>query len=130
MLRISRKEFLNRLWWIVFLPYLVLAALMGRRHFQLDTSRHLRLGPYIPEGINFFDGVIGIHLAGKVTFYTDRCTHLGCKINQSVNGFLVCPCHGSLFSADGKVAEGPASKPLRVLRHDLDPDTGEFIVHL
>ena len=30
------------------------------------------------------------------------CTHKGCELNAS-GGFLVCPCHGSEFSATGKV---------------------------
>lgn len=39
------------------------------------------------------------------------CTHLGCIVAESSNGFL-CPCHGSVFDAEGKVAGGPAPRPL------------------
>jgi cytochrome b6-f complex iron-sulfur subunit len=41
------------------------------------------------------------------------CTHLGCTVAyfQSDERFH-CPCHGSVFNADGTVEHGPAPKPL------------------
>lgn len=43
------------------------------------------------------------------------CTHLGCTVEQTVDGYS-CPCHGSLYSDDGSVLRGPAQKPLPALR--------------
>lgn len=42
------------------------------------------------------------------------CTHLGCIVGESTEGFK-CPCHGSRFDADGNVLGGPAPRPLRWL---------------
>jgi cytochrome b6-f complex iron-sulfur subunit len=41
------------------------------------------------------------------------CTHLGCTVGffPSDDRFH-CPCHGSVFAADGKVLHGPAPRPL------------------
>lgn len=39
------------------------------------------------------------------------CTHLGCAVTHSKEGFA-CPCHGSRFDASGKVVGGPAPRPL------------------
>jgi cytochrome b6-f complex iron-sulfur subunit len=39
------------------------------------------------------------------------CTHLGCVVKTSADGFE-CPCHGSRFSADGAVTRGPAPQAL------------------
>jgi len=41
------------------------------------------------------------------------CTHLGCNVNyeEGRKGFA-CPCHGSVFSEDGRVKKGPAAWPL------------------
>lgn len=41
------------------------------------------------------------------------CTHLGCltRYEPDLNRIL-CPCHGSRFSTDGKVVMGPAPRPL------------------
>lgn len=41
------------------------------------------------------------------------CTHMGCILDLSGNK-LLCPCHGSEFSLDGKVLEGPARDALEV----------------
>lgn len=42
------------------------------------------------------------------------CTHLGCTVAhfQSDQKFH-CPCHGSVFAADGSVIHGPAPKGLQ-----------------
>ena len=43
------------------------------------------------------------------------CTHAGCTVNWSADDpakAFGCPCHGSVFTVDGKVAKGPATKPL------------------
>lgn len=48
------------------------------------------------------------------TAYAIYCTHLGCPIKwlgDEAKIFL-CPCHGSVFNADGSVAGGPAPRPL------------------
>jgi cytochrome b6-f complex iron-sulfur subunit len=39
------------------------------------------------------------------------CTHLGCIVKGTAEGFS-CPCHGSLFAPDGSVVKGPAPRAL------------------
>jgi cytochrome b6-f complex iron-sulfur subunit len=39
------------------------------------------------------------------------CTHLGCLVKQAQAGFE-CPCHGSQFTTNGAVTQGPATLPL------------------
>jgi len=39
------------------------------------------------------------------------CTHLGCTPRREANAF-VCPCHGSRFSLEGQVVNGPATRAL------------------
>jgi menaquinol-cytochrome c reductase iron-sulfur subunit len=41
------------------------------------------------------------------------CTHLGCPVNWRPEARLfLCPCHGGVFYADGRVAGGPPPRPL------------------
>jgi quinol---cytochrome c reductase iron-sulfur subunit, bacillus type len=49
----------------------------------------------------------------SVVAFGPQCTHLGCAYHwdDSQHEFL-CPCHNSLFAADGKVISGPAPRPL------------------
>ncbi len=44
-----------------------------------------------------------------------RCTHAGCCVSpyDVQQGFINCSCHGSRFSAEGQVLQGPASQPLK-----------------
>jgi cytochrome b6-f complex iron-sulfur subunit len=43
------------------------------------------------------------------------CTHLGCTIQKSENGFD-CPCHGSHYDKLGTACSGPASRSLDRLK--------------
>ena len=55
------------------------------------------------------------------------CTHLGCMTQFEPAGERIfCPCHGSRFSPDGKVAGGPAPRPLP--RYELALDDGWLVV--
>lgn len=40
------------------------------------------------------------------------CTHEACAITASTNGQFLCPCHGSRFTTDGAVLNGPANRSL------------------
>lgn len=55
------------------------------------------------------------------------CTHLGCTVEQTDNGFA-CPCHGSRYDANGNVLRGPAQKPLHLLRVEITSDQ-RLILH-
>ncbi len=69
---------------------------------------------------------------GKLAVYRDHsdqvhilspvCTHLKCIVHWNrAECSWDCPCHGSRFSYDGNVIEGPALEPLQ--RHDTVADS-------
>ena len=59
--------------------------------------------------------------------YSLICTHLGCTLEESGNGFS-CPCHGSEFDPVGKVVRGPAQDDLPTLELEIT-EGGELLVH-
>jgi len=54
------------------------------------------------------------------------CTHLGCIVSRQ-DGKFECPCHGSLFDANGNVVSGPAPRALDYLDLSISPD-GQLVV--
>jgi glycine/D-amino acid oxidase-like deaminating enzyme/nitrite reductase/ring-hydroxylating ferredoxin subunit len=52
-------------------------------------------------------------LQGEVHAVSARCTHLGCIVSWNpAETSWDCPCHGSRFSVDGEVIQGPAVRNL------------------
>ena len=48
-----------------------------------------------------------------IVAFGPQCTHLACAYHWEMDaGKFMCPCHGSVFSIEGKVLSGPAPRPL------------------
>jgi cytochrome b6-f complex iron-sulfur subunit len=67
-----------------------------------------------------------LHSAAGFSALSLVCTHLGCTLEQTADGFD-CPCHGSRFDAHGQVLHGPAGKALVALRVEQD-EAGHVIL--
>lgn len=53
--------------------------------------------------------------------FSSRCTHLGCTVRRTAEGFF-CPCHGARFDELGAVVAGPAREPLPWFEVWSEPD--------
>ena len=49
--------------------------------------------------------------SGNYRAFLMLCTHKGCDVSPA-GAVLLCPCHGSEFSLQGKVLKGPATENL------------------
>jgi Rieske Fe-S protein len=58
-----------------------------------------------------------------------QCTHRGCEVAlNAAAGRLDCPCHGSRYALDGAVLQGPAERPLKSYRVEIEESVGTLIV--
>jgi nitrite reductase/ring-hydroxylating ferredoxin subunit/uncharacterized membrane protein len=59
---------------------------------------------------------VGVMLArhhGEIRAIADRCSHRGCSLAEGTlrEGTITCRCHGSTFTLDGRIVNGPATAP-------------------
>lgn len=91
------------------------------RHLVLDRVTGDRSWSVPPgQGVVVRDeeGTVALYRAedGSLTKLSAACTHMGCIVSwNDGEGSWDCPCHGSRFTADGAVIQGPAIHPLKKL---------------
>ncbi|HHY83442.1 MAG TPA: FAD-dependent oxidoreductase [Clostridiales bacterium] len=116
-------------WAPVFLPSRFKPAAAAGKFFSenVDVAKHLIKGKLTPaEGhidirpgeakvVEISGNKTGVYrdVQGQYHYVDTTCTHLGCELVwNSAEHSWDCPCHGSRFTYDGKIIEGPAQKPL------------------
>lgn len=127
---VSRRDFLSLAWkGLLGLSSLLGLGGLGRfLSYQPNPAppTQFDLGPVelLPT-----DGILVIERAQAALFSTADgfqaislvCPHLGCEVEAHEDGFA-CPCHGSRFHLDGSLLKGPANRPMRALRLEIDPN--------
>jgi Rieske Fe-S protein len=59
--------------------------------------------------------------SGDVRALSSTCTHLGCRVSYDHELKVIkCPCHGGVFSSDGRNVSGPPPAPLATLPTRVD----------
>lgn len=90
---------------------------VGEAEVQADTGEQLAAVSEVPvEGgvvISEPPVVVVQPTDGDIKAFSAVCPHQGCLVASVEANEILCPCHGSLFSAeDGAVLAGPASSGL------------------
>lgn len=67
--------------------------------------------------------VIILKSAGNYLALSMRCTHQGCTIFPPQNGYMVCPCHGSVYDMNGNLVQGFGRGPLYRYTSSFDAST-------
>ncbi len=73
------------------------------------------------------DKIFLIHSGQEWRALSLVCPHLGCVVRLQEDGEFHCPCHGSVFDADGNRIQGPAPRGLDALKVEID-ERGSLIV--
>lgn len=77
----------------------------------------------IADGISYYEDIVIVRQGNDLQILSLNCTHLGCKLKQSGNGLLICPCHGSVFNPEnGDRIKGPAEKSLKRFEYLIEKD--------
>jgi len=129
--KISRKEFFKKLGTFTLLPagfFWYSSVTRGKGSY--NRVKQIKLAAPINKGITFKDDIVINRDNRGVSIFSSRCTHLGCRLNRMENEEIVCSCHGSKFSRDGKVLKGPADKDLTRLEYLVDKTSKEIIINV
>jgi len=130
----SRRQFFHHLSWSVLsfaglaaIPFVV-SSLIPRKVIE---NKQVRIGSkrdypinrmtYLPEARLFI-----LRDPQGIAAMSAICTHLGCVVEQANDGFL-CPCHGSSFSVEGTVRNGPAPRNLSWYQVSALPDNSMVV---
>ncbi|GBF81551.1 FAD-dependent oxidoreductase [Aphanothece sacrum] len=64
--------------------------------------------------IEYYGGSDGVFISDSESqeAISLTCTHQGCTVGRQTDGTFLCPCHGALYDAQGKVIKGPAKQDL------------------
>jgi menaquinol-cytochrome c reductase iron-sulfur subunit len=107
--------------------YLLVPLRQRKESGYIDAGDISQLAPGVPVNLSFQESRLdGWRLMtekktawvvkepnGKIVAFGPQCTHLACAYHWEMEaGKFMCPCHGSEFSIEGKVLEGPAARPL------------------
>ena len=127
----NRRQFISKMNGVVWLiPGLFFIGLLNRHRRVAVVQDEVRISKKMLPGIYFYDEVLVNMQGEKPAFFSAHCTHLGCRIKSLENDAFICPCHGSVFSLNGQVVKGPATRNLEALAYHLDENTSEFVVKL
>jgi Rieske Fe-S protein len=59
------------------------------------------------------------------------CTHLGCQVRwEKEKQRFLCPCHGGVYDAHGRVLEGPPPRPLDTIDVRVDVSSDAVLVRV
>ncbi|HPV76301.1 MAG TPA: Rieske (2Fe-2S) protein [Gemmatimonadaceae bacterium] len=141
-LRIDRRQFLVRLEMLAAgltcgaLP-LIAAGCAARAKYVTPTLTGERLSVPLAQvgatgGVLVEDPLgdlpIFLHRTadGAYVAVSTRCGHRGCQVEPAA-AKLVCPCHGSEYTLDGTILQGPTLRPLE--RYRVTVDGAAAIIH-
>lgn len=103
---------------------------LGEDELNEGETREVHYVIPIVDGYQTVDRAYTVYLhrnAEGLKCFDPACTHLGCRVKfQDDQHRYFCPCHGGVFSEDGKVVSGPPPKGL--IEHPVKVENGRIFV--
>lgn len=92
-----------------------------RSEFTINPDKPEKKRDFVLVETNRYDFPICLYKIqdGEYAASLMKCTHRGCELNVG-GGIYSCPCHGSEFSRDGNVIQGPADQKLKTFTVKTD----------
>jgi Rieske Fe-S protein len=118
----SRRTFIRLVYTGLFAVLLFVWNKLTLNHIKAQEAKDRVLPLNINKRVSFHNNYIVLNNNGETTVLSSHCTHLGCKIHETRNGRLICPCHGSEYSLDGIPQKGPAFKSLEKVQSKISSD--------
>lgn len=118
---VGRRRFLSTWWdWLKLAAAAILCYPVLRfvRFNVPKKPRFIKVEKKLLVGDVHLDPEFALFVTAKGARAISRtCTHLGCRLNFSEQDKqLICPCHQSKFSTQGKRLAGPAQRDLPVFK--------------
>jgi Rieske Fe-S protein len=95
----------------------VAKELIGGKMEALAKAEDIKLPPGEGKAVEIDGKRAGAYRSedGILFVVNTTCTHMGCELSwNNAERTWDCPCHGSRFSHEGKIIEGPAVKELNM----------------
>jgi Rieske Fe-S protein len=136
---LDKDRYINRKTFLRLATFSAVAAFVALWSIMTGKSKELTERPVVNRinasklgtGIFLFEKFIVVKSESLLKVYSNKCTHAGCRINQEINGELVCPCHGSRYdSSTGKVFQAPPGLPISEIPFGIDAKTGEITIKI
>jgi len=120
---------------VPLIGYVISPALKRREQHWVEIGQAGDLPVGIPKQLDYVQTVRDgwmesrLHKAvwaikqhdGQVVVFSPMCPHLGCGYRwEDGEHKFKCPCHGSVYDADGKVLAGPAPRRLDALPSKIE----------
>lgn len=125
----NRRLFFKNLSIALLLPAALISYFSVKRQKHILADNQIIIPEKELKDQAFYQGIFIRIKENEVVFYSNKCSHLGCQINQIKDNQLLCPCHGSTYDLNGKVINGPAKKDLLSLNFDYLASEKSYLIY-
>jgi cytochrome b6-f complex iron-sulfur subunit len=95
--------------------------ILPKNEFLVNLEATEKSRKFVLINVDFSQFPICVYRTGSDKYVASlmQCTHNVCELTVG-GGIYTCPCHGSEFSTEGEVLEGPALKNLKTFLLEVD----------